>query len=367
MESTPFHRLYKTRECLEAIDPTLLDQAAYSEKLDTHFREMGFNHFLFTNSCTSALELIAELIGFEKGDEVVVPSFGYVSTANAFHRHGAVIRFADSQADHPNMSLESLKKRVNEQTKAVVFIHYGGMCDGFDEVQTFCKQNDLLLIEDAAHAIGCSLHGKPLGSLGDYGAISFHQSKNIHCFAGGLIHFKEEAKYERSFSYYLKGTNKREFEKREVDHYEWSSEGTAYDLPEHSRAFLLEQCNFLDEINSNRTQIFNTYEDAFISLNFNYLKIITTSVGMSVNNAHIAALVCRDMPRLDQLKAAFKKAGLPLYSHYPPLHRSLFYGGRTSDDCPNADFFGENLFRLPIYPNLSAESIQKVADILRQL
>lgn len=358
MKRVPFHQNFATEACSAEIGERLKDEALCEALLKQKLQALGYDSFLLTNSCTTALQMAAYGLQLEKNDEVLVPSYGYVSTANAFARTGATLRFVDCQPFHPNPSPEQYMELVEPNTKAMVVIHYGGMDVGAEELAAFCKEQNIALIEDAAHAFG--VKGKPLGTFGRFGTISFHHTKNVHCFKGGLL-LGNSHDLQQLQAYYHKGTDKARFVAGEVPYYQWTSAGDDCALSPLNQAFLLGQLERLATIQQKRMAIWKRYEKALAPLEESgHLQIVHANEH-GTHNAHIFALVFATAPLKEEVKNALFTTGISAYEHYNPLHISDF--GKqfhNGDPLVNAHNLWQRLLRLPIYPDLTEMQEQHI-------
>ena len=360
MLKVPFNQLYKTSESLRALTSLDSDSGAGAE-LTHYFKELGFQLPLLTDSCTRAIEVAAQVMDIEPGDEVIVPSFGYPTTAGVFANTGVQLVFADSLEQHPNVSLESIRGLISSKTKAVVVIHYGGVAIDLPELVDFCATHNLFLIEDNAHGMGSYLNGKPLGTFGHFSATSFHQTKNIHCYSGGLFNVSVNALAGPSIQYYDKGTNRRQFLSGEVPYYEWTSKGNSCAMNALSKAFLKTQLNYLKEVTERRLGIWNRYHAAFRGYEWNFISD-RVKASKCQHNAHIYAICLKGSDQREELIKALKTLGIEAYLHYNSLHKSKFGSAYKGVDCPNANAFTQGLLRLPIYPHMSDDQVDHVIE-----
>jgi dTDP-4-amino-4,6-dideoxygalactose transaminase len=334
----------------------------YTRKCHQFFSERyGFKKCLLTNSCTDALEMTAILANIGKGDEVIMPSYTFVSTANAFVLHGANIRFMDSRADHPGIDEDKIEALITERTKAIVVVHYAGVACNMEKVMQIAHKHDLLVIEDAAQAIDSTFtfkdgRVKSLGSIGHLGCFSFHETKNIISGEGGMLVINDEQFIRRSEIIWEKGTNRAAFFRGEIDKYGWVDVGSSFLPSELTAAFLYAQLENLEAIQNRRIEIWNTYHqglaDACERLNVRQPRI----PAYSANNAHMYYLICRDKHQRDELIAFLKTRGIHSVFHYLSLHASSYYedkhDGRT---LSYSDHYSDCLLRLPFFYGLTKE------------
>jgi dTDP-4-amino-4,6-dideoxygalactose transaminase len=365
------NKAFRTGKEIEYVSEALRGQTSgngvFTKKCHQFFKsKYGFNKNLLTTSCTDALEMAAILSNIKPGDEVIIPSFTFVSTANAFLLRGAKIVFADSRPDHPNLDVSRLEGKITSKTKAIVAVHYAGVAVDMQHLMALALKYNLLVIEDAAQAIDSFFLGRPLGSIGHFGCFSFHDTKNIVSGEGGLLVVNERQFVERAEILWEKGTNRSAFIRGEVDKYGWVDVGSSFLPSELTAAYLLAQLEHLDVIQNKRHAIWNRYYAELLpvsqSLGFE-LPIIPESCK---HNAHIFYLVCASSDQRNYLSAEMKAAGVQAYFHYPPLHLSKFHlQSHRPEVLPNALRFSEQLVRLPIYPDLSPEDQAYVIDQIK--
>ena len=338
----------------------------YTQKCQKFFEEkFGFKKALLTTSCTDALEMCAILADIQPGDEIIVPSYTFVSTALAFVRQGAKIVFVDSRADHPGMDKNKIEELITSKTKAIVPVHYAGVACDMDRIMTLANKYNLLVIEDAAQAIDSYYKGKPLGSIGHLAAFSFHETKNINSGEGGLLAINYERFIKRSEIIWEKGTNRAEFFRGEVNKYGWVDTGSSFLPSEIIAAYLWAQLENLNEIKERRKEIFNHYtlrlKDWASEMNIKlaYLPEYAT------NNGHMFYLVCKDIDQRNNLINKLKSNKILAVFHYLSLHSSQFYkefhGGR---ELINSDRYSNCLLRLPMYYELGNDQIDEIAKVL---
>lgn len=334
----------------------------YTKKCHHFFSERyGFKKCLLTNSCTDALEMTAILANISKGDEVIMPSYTFVSTANAFVLRGAHIRFIDSRADHPGMDEDKIEEVINERTKAIVVVHYAGVACDMEKVMQIAQKHNLLVIEDAAQAIDSYFtfsdgSKKPLGSIGHLGCFSFHETKNIISGEGGMLTINDEQFIDRSEIIWEKGTNRTAFFRGEVDKYGWVDIGSSFLPSELTSAFLYAQLENLEKIQNKRIEIWNRYHEG-LAETCKRLDIQQPKVPeYATNNAHMYYLVCIDEEQRDALIAYLKDKNIHSVFHYLSLHKSKFYSVKyVGRAITQADCYTKCLVRLPFYYVLKKE------------
>lgn len=325
--------------------------------------EYGLKNCFLTTSATAALEMAAILADLKPGDEVILPSFTFVSTATPFALRGAKLIFLDSQKDHPNLSLQSLTEKISPKTKVVVVMHYAGMACDMDEIMALADRQGIIVIEDAAHSIGATYKDRPLGTIGHLAAFSFHETKNISSGQGGLLVVNDDRFKERAEIIWDRGTNRKQFNLGLTDYYSWQDHGSNFYPSEIIAAFLLAQLDERKFIESTRRKIWNFYHDAFKILpSFGYRQpIITTDQS---NNHHIYYLLCPTKEKRDNLISYLEKKGVLAVFHYTPLHSSDFmrFQNEPVPTLPNADYFSNHLIRLPIFVGLEEKDLQKIVQ-----
>ena len=334
---------------------------------DILFEKYNFQNTFLTTSCTSSILLCAMAIRFEKDDEIIIPSYTFASTPSPFLMQGAKIVFADSGNHYPNITVESIKKVVTKNTKAVMVVHYGGFNDEIFAIQEYCKTNNLILIEDAAQAINSYFNGKPLGSFGDFSVFSFHETKNINCGEGGLLVVNNNQYLDIVDQIYECGTNKSDFKKGIVSKYEWASIGLSFTLSEINCSFLYPQLLEIDKVTEKRKVIWNNYYNELKSLESKGL-ISLPNIDLKNSNAHTFYICLDDNNSLKKLSEFLLQNKVYSTTHYQPLHSSI-YGKQhvpTGIKMNNADKFGNCLLRLPLHYNISKSDIENVTTLIHQ-
>ena len=306
---------------------------------------------LLTHSCTGALEMSAILAGIKPGDEVIMPSFTFVSTANAFVINGAIPVFVDVKKDTLNLNENLIRNAITAKTKAIVPVHYAGVSCEMDKIFDIAKRHNLFVIEDSAQGIMASYKGRPLGSMGDFGCLSFHETKNIHCGEGGALLINNEKYIERAEIIREKGTNRSKFFRGQVDKYGWEDVGSSYLLGELSAAFLAAQLEEADNITKERIKIWNMYHEIFCDLEENELVRRPIITNGCKHNGHIYYLLLNRKFSRDTVLKKLKAKGVNAVFHYQPLHSSpagLKYG-KTPHPLEITDDISERLIRLPMW------------------
>ncbi|TFV97246.1 dTDP-4-amino-4,6-dideoxygalactose transaminase [Algoriphagus kandeliae] len=344
----------------------------YTEKCQNYFEERyGFLRCFLTTSCTDALEMAAILLDIQEGDEVIVPSFTFVSTANSFALRGAKIIFVDSQEGFPNLEVSQIESMITPKTKAIVAVHYAGVACPILELKALAEKHDLFLIEDAAQAINSFLGDKPLGSIGHLSTFSFHETKNIHCGEGGMLVVNDPRFIQRAEIIWEKGTNRSAYFRGEIDKYSWVDLGSSFLLSEINAAFLWAQLEKLEEIQNRRRQIWEDYQAWFSGdkktprvLPIPYLQILEEALlGLGpvifqthTGNYHIFYLLFENSELRQQYIQRLRRKGILAVFHYQGLHKSAFIARAQPEtfqqSLPNAEKFSDCLLRLPLFYDL---------------
>ena len=323
----------------------------------------GFKKTLMTTSCTDALEMAAILLNIKKGDQVIVPSYTFVSTANAFALHGAEIVFADSSSDNPNMDADKIESLITEKTKAIVPVHYAGIACDMDKIMAIARKHNLYVVEDAAQAIDSTYNGKPLGGIGHLGTFSFHETKNIQSGEGGLLSVNDKKFIKRAEIIWEKGTNRAEFFRGEVNKYGWVDLGSSFLPSDMISAFLYAQLENLDNIQNRRKKIWQDYFERLQPLrNAGNLKLPHIP-DYAVNNAHMFYLVCNTPDERTALLEHLKKQDIKAVFHYLALHNSDYYKDKHDGrPLPVSEHYENCLLRLPFYYELSEKDINRITQ-----
>ena len=329
-------------------------------------KHYGFRKCLLCSSGTDALEMCAMLCNLQAGDEVIVPSYTFVSSAIAFIREGAVIRFADSGADNPNVTAENIEPLINEKTRVIVVVHYAGVACDMDAIMALAEKHHLLVVEDAAHSIDSYYKGRPLGGIGHLAAFSFHETKNINCGEGGMLVVNDERFVRRSEILWEKGTNRAEFYRGMVNKYGWCDTGSSFLPSELNAAFLWAQLEQIDDIQGKRKHIWESYDQA---LKGKLPKGIARPKlpAYATNNYHMYYLLCESLEQRTALINYLKNNGVQATFHYLPLHASAYYrdkhDGRVLANC---DRYGDTLVRLPLFYELKDEDIELITKLIKR-
>jgi len=365
----PYNKPYITGKELGYIKQVIESGAlsgngAFTKKCQTFFEHTyHFGKCLLTTSCTDALEMAALLSGITDGDEVILPSYTFVSTANAFLLRGAKLVFADSLHQHPNIDHHSLEALITPKTKAIVIVHYAGFGCEMEHIVTLCKKHNLILIEDAAQGTDSFYKGQALGSFGQFGAFSFHATKNLIAGEGGMLAVNQATFHNRSEIIWEKGTNKTAFVKGEVNQYGWVDIGSSFLPSELTAAFLFAQLEATQQIQKRRIEIWNNYYSSFQKLAEEGSCEIPNIPEHTTINGQIFYLVCTSNEERSSLISHLKNNNIQAVFHYLSLHKSRFFKDKhDSRNLPNADKYTERLVRLPLYYELSKGQQQSVIE-----
>lgn len=370
----PFNKPFQTGLELTYIEDAiqrghLSGNGYYTQKCQEQFQEKyQFGRCFLTSSCTDALEMAAILLDIHRGDEVIVPSFTFVSTANAFALRGAKIVFVDSQEDYPNMDVDLLEELITPKTKAIVAVHYGGFPCEMERILALADRYGLTVIEDAAQAIDSYYLERPLGSWGHMACISFHETKNIQCGEGGMLVVNDPKLVKRAEIIWEKGTNRSSFLKGEVGKYTWVDLGSSFLPSELNAAYLYAQLESLDKIQTRREAIWLSYfkffqshaiNDSILSSSyFDKLKGDDFQVMCQRHraNSHLFYLLFESGNSRKAYIQKLNESGILAVFHYQSLHKSDFskryFPDQYERNLPNADRFSNTLLRLPLFYEL---------------
>lgn len=371
MKSIPFNKPYLHGRELVYIAQAVASgkisgDGIFSKKCHAFFEDRyGLAKALLTTSCTDALEMCALLLNISEGDEVIVPSFTFVSSANAFALRGAKLVFADSEADNPNIDCAQIESLITPQTRAIVVVHYAGVACDMDRIQEIALRHGVIVIEDAAQAIDSYYKGRPLGSLGAMSAFSFHETKNVIAGEGGLLAINDPLYINRAEIIREKGTNRSAFFRGEVDKYGWVDLGSSFLPSDIIAAYLYAQLENIDIIQLRRKAIWSRYWSHLASELPKFGIQLPNVPIWATNNAHMFYLVCRDLKQRSALISALKTDGILTVFHYLSLHSSPYFQSQH-DGRPilNSDRFTDCLVRLPLYYELTDDEVDHVCECI---
>lgn len=366
----PFLTGKETEYITQAVSMGKISGDGYFTKACHRFFEKryGFKKVLLTTSCTDALEMAAILINTQAGDEIIVPSYTFVSTANAFVLRGANIVFADSEPTTPNIDVDAIASLVTKKTKAIVVVHYAGIACNMDKLLDLCQQHNLYLIEDAAHAIDAYYKEKPLGSFGHFACFSFHETKNVIAGEGGMLVINDEQFIKRAEIIREKGTNRSAFFRGEIDKYQWVDIGSSFLPSELIAAFLFAQLEELDNIQIKRKHIWQTYFDALNILQHNSKVKLPHLPNYATKNGHLFYLVTNSLQERTALIQHLRAKGIHAVFHYLSLYKSPFYQQQIHKptQLPMSDLYTDCLLRLPLYFQLNQQEQTYICNAVRQ-
>lgn len=362
----PFNKPYSTgKEILNITDAIkqghLSGNGKYTKNCQSFLeKKYSFKKTLLTTSCTDALEMSAILCNFKAGDEVIFPSFTFVTSVLAFIRQGITPIFVDSCDENPNIDVDKIESAITNKTKAIVIVHYAGIAVDIEKVLELSKNQNLILIEDCAQSIDSFYNNKPLGTFGDFATFSFHETKNINSGEGGMLVINNEKYFDRSEIIWEKGTNRSSFFRGEIDKYGWVDNGSSFLPSEIIAAFLYAQLESINEIQHKRIEIWNSYQNGLKDF-FNTPKIPE----YASNNAHMFYIIFENFSTRNKFINYMKKNSIHTVFHYSSLHKSKYYtkNFKRRFNLTNSDFYSDTLLRLPLYPDLSTASIEKIISL----
>ena len=330
----------------------------------------GFKKCLLTTSCTDALEMAAILLNIQAGDEVIAPSYTFVSTVNAFVLRGAKIIFVDSNSNNPNMDVSKIESLITSRTKAIVPVHYAGIACDMDAIMDIANRYNLFVVEDAAQAIDSFYSGsdgikRALGSIGHLAAFSFHETKNIIAGEGGMLVVNDHQFSERAEIIWEKGTNRSAFFRGEVDKYGWVDIGSSFLPSEIIAAFLWAQIEHLDDIQTKRKEIWDTYYTGLKHYSEKGTLRLPIIPSYASNNGHMFYLVFNTIDDRTNCIERLKKNDIHAVFHYLSLHNSPFYRAKHEPRAlPKSDFYSNTLLRLPMYYELKLDDVESIIKCL---
>lgn len=358
-----FNKAYISQKEIEYVKQSLQSRKLSGDgpytKLATNLLQklQDDNKVLLTTSCTDALEMSALLLDIGPDDEIIVPSYTFVSTALAFEMRGAKIIFADSENNRPHISINSVKKLITPKTKAIVPVHYAGDACDMVELKKLTSNTNIHIIEDNAQGIGSTLYGKPLGTFGTLSTLSFHDSKNIVCGEGGALTINDPKYIERAEIMRDKGTNRSQFFRGEVNKYGWMDIGSSYLPSDILAAVLTAQLENITYIQSRRMYIWNRYMAELQCLNKCGI-ILPTPFVNAKNNGHIFYLICENLEQRTKFIEFMKQNGIMTVFHYLSLHKSDYFKNKyVGEELVYSDKYTDCLVRLPIFIDLTDEEV----------
>ena len=359
----------ETEYMIEAVGRGKLSgNGEYTKRCQAFFEQRyGYKKCLLTTSGTDALEMCAMLCDLHPGDEVIVPSYTFVSTALAFLREGAKVVFADSGKNNPNIDPTLIESLITPRTKVIAPVHYAGIACDMDAIMDIAHRHNLLVVEDAAQALDSYYKGRALGGIGHLAAISFHETKNITAGGeGGLLIINDERFIRRAEILWEKGTNRAEFFRGEVNKYGWVDVGSSFLPAEINAAFLWAQLEHLDEIQNKRKQLWNRYWELLKPLADKGYFELPNIPDYATNNAHMFYLVFPDLEKRTKFIAYLKEHGILSVFHYLSLHSSKYYESKHDGrSLPECDRYADCLVRLPMYYDLTIEQVDEIGKAIQ--
>lgn len=367
----PFLTGKETQYITEAVESGKLSgNGDFTKKCQSFFEEnYGFKKCLLTTSCTDALEMAAILIDVKPGDEIIIPSYTFVSTANAFALRGARIIFADSSPHNPNIDAKKIENLITEKTKAIIPVHYAGVGCDMELLMKIANKYQLFVIEDAAQAIDSFYQNKALGAFGHMSTFSFHETKNIISGEGGMLAINDEQFIDRAEIIWEKGTNRSAFFRGETDKYTWVDIGSSYLPSETIAAFLYAQLENLDKIQKKRVEIWDKYFKAFEAneKKGDFQRPIINNDSLS--NGHLFYIICSSNNERSRLINFLKERGILAVFHYISLHKSEYYLSQDYSELThliNSDKYTDLLLRLPLFYSLLEEEQDEIINVIKE-
>lgn len=355
----------ETEYILQAVQTKKISgNGTFTQRCQEFFeKKYNLKKCLLTTSCTDALEMAALLMDIQPGDEVIIPSFTFVSTANAFALRGAKIVFADSEEKTPNIDATNVEKLITSKTKALAVVHYAGVACDMDKIMDIASRHNLLVLEDAAQSVDAYYKQKPLGGIGHLAAFSFHETKNITSGEGGMIVINDERFIKRAEILWEKGTNRAAFWRGEVDKYNWVDVGSSFLPSEIIAAFLFAQLECLEVIQQKRIKLWNLYYQLLEPLMKKEFLELPFIPAYASNNAHMFYIVSKSESERNGLIQYLKQHNINAVFHYLSLHNSPFYKRQYhGNELHNTDRFSDCLLRLPMHFELSEADVTQVAE-----
>lgn len=328
-------------------------------------KKSGTSKALLTTSCTHATEMAALLCNIQPGDEVIMPSYTFVSTADAFVLRGAKIVFVDIRPDTMNINEKLIEAAITDKTRAIVPVHYAGVSCEMDEIMELARLHNLYVVEDAAQGIMSTYKGKALGSMGDFGCFSFHETKNFSMGEGGALLIREQQFIERAEILREKGTNRSKFFRGEIDKYSWCDMGSSYLPSDLNAAYLWAQLEVAQQITDDRMSTWNMYDEAFRNGKYFEVPFIPKECQ---HNAHMYYIKVKDLEERTKLIHYLAEAGIKAVFHYVPLHSSQagrMYGRFHGEDVYTTKE-SERLLRLPLYYHIGEENVAYIIGKVKE-
>ena len=343
-------------------------EIGFTKKCTAYFENLLKKKVLLTTSCTSALEMAAILCGVTEGDEVILPSFTFCSTADAFVQRGAKLVFVDIRPDTMNIDENKIEKAITPKTKVICVVHYAGVACEMDKIMEIAKKHNLKVVEDAAQAVFSTYKGRPLGTIGDFGCLSFHETKNLSMGEGGAIIINDEKNFESAEIIREKGTDRSKFIRGQIDKYTWRDYGSSYLPSDLNAAYLWAQLEQAETIQSQRMDIWNRYNESFKTLSEKNLATLPNIPSECVHNAHMYYLITKNLSERTALIKFLKEKEISAVFHYIPLHSAPagIKFGRFDGNDEITTAYSERLVRLPLFYGLSVGEQEKVIAAVKE-
>lgn len=363
----PFNRPYLAKALDHIADAIAKEHVSgnggYTKKCHSYFNNLYSTPTLLTTSCTSALEMSVLLADIGPGDEVIMPSFTFVSTANPFLLRGAKIIFADTMDHYPNLNVDEVESLITEKTKAVVCVHYAGVACHMEKLIALADKHHLMIIEDAAHALSAHYKGQALGTFGRFGTLSFHETKNITAGEGGLLIMNDKNDFRRAEIMWEKGTNRSAFHRNETGKYEWLTVGSSFLPSDINAAILYSQIEEIEKIQDRRVMLWNNYFRGLQSLESQGKIRLPDVPDYADINGHLFFMECDSIKTRNKLINYLRGNGIHAVFHYLPLHESPFFKSKHDGRLlPNTIRFSERILRLPLFFELKDDEQNFIID-----
>lgn len=362
-----FSKPYYNINCLKYIEDGITKNISYNKKCEDFLNnKYNFKHSILTTSCTHSLEMMAMILNIGYDDEVLIPSYTFVSTANAFIKFGATIKCIDSEKTNPNIDPNKIEENISKKTKALVIVHYGGWSCNMDKIIDICKKHNIYLLEDAAQAINCYYKNKSLGTFGILAAFSFHSTKNINCGEGGLLVINDLKLIEKAHIICDKGTNRYDFLNNKINKYEWIDKGSSYPLANINACYLYDQLINIDNIIQYRKNLWKQYKKNLEILENNNIFFLCKEYENCISNYHIFYILFKNNYELNNIQKYLKCNNIDSCTHYVPLHKSKYYINNFKKCIlENSENISNILLRLPLYNDLSINDIDNICNIIK--
>ncbi len=343
----------------------LSGDGVFCHSAEEKFRNiLNAKHVLLTSSCTHALEMSMLLLDAKENDEVILPSFTFTSTANAVLVAGLKPIFCEIDPNTMNMDMEDVAKKITKKTKAIIPVHYSGVACDMEKLKNICSNQNIMIVEDAAHGIGAKWKGKNLGTIGDIGTLSFHDTKNVVCGEGGAFLTNNDYLADKAQIIREKGTNRAQFLRGQVDKYTWVDKGSSYILAEPLAAILSAEIDIMDQLNQKRGIIHQYYIEKLAELEKKEILILPKIPKYCESNYHLFYILLKNQDERNSLMTSLREKGIGATFHYIPLHSSPAGEklGYKKEQLPITEEYSNRLLRLPLYPDLTKQEYENVVE-----